>query len=141
VTERFEFFDHTADIGVRVYSNNLTRSFQNAAGAMYEALGRLHIPGRNRQKSVEVRAESAEDLLHDWLADLLYVIEANHVLDDKLEMHEVTSHHLKAILRGGVIDFAHSQTSEEINAITYHQLRVKSLPDGTWHATVIFDVS
>ena len=140
MTERFEFFDHTADIGARVYGSSLAELFENAARAMCEALGRLHKPESNRQKSVELQAESAEDLLHDWLADLLYEIEVNHVLYDDFEIHELTPHRLEATLRGGPIDFTRSQTNEEIKAVTYHQLRVESQPDGSWRATVIFDV-
>jgi SHS2 domain-containing protein len=140
VTNRFEFFDHTADIGVRIYGSSLAELFENAARAMYEALGRLHKPESNRQKSVELQAESAEDLLHDWLADLLYEVEVNHVLYDEFEMHELTPHGLKATLCGGAIDFARSQTNEEIKAVTYHQLRVESQPGGSWRAVVIFDV-
>ena len=140
MTERFEFFDHTADIGVRVYGNNLAELFENAARAMYEALGRLHKPESNRQKSVELQAESAEDLLHDWLADLLYEIEANHILYDEFEIHELTPLRLAVTVRGGTIDSAHSQANEEIKAVTYHQLRVESQPDGSWRAMVIFDV-
>jgi len=140
VTERFEFFDHTADIGVRVYGNSLAELFENAACAMYEALGRLHKPESNRQKSLKLEAESAEDLLHDWLADLLYEIEVNHILYDGFEIHELTPLHLAATLRGGPIDFTRSQTNEEIKAVTYHQLGVESQPDGSWRATVIFDV-
>jgi SHS2 domain-containing protein len=76
---------------------------------MYEALGRLHKPESNLHKSVELQAESTEDLLHDWLADLLYEIEVNHVLYDDFEIHELTPHRLKATLRGGPIDFTRSQ--------------------------------
>ncbi len=140
MTDRFEFFDHTADIGVRVYGNSLAELFENAASAMYEVLGRLHKPESNLHKSVDFQAESAEDLLHDWLADLLYEVEANHVLYDDFQFHELTPHRVKATLRGGPIDFTRSQTNEEIKAVTYHQLRVESQPDGSWRATVIFDV-
>ena len=140
MTDRFEFFDHTADIGVRVYGNSLAELFENAARAMYEALGQLHKPESNRQESVELQAESAEDLLHDWLADLLYEIEVNHVLYDDFEIHELTPHRLKATLRGGPIDFTRSQTNEEIKAVTYHQLRVESQSGDSWRAVVVFDV-
>lgn len=140
MTERFEFFDHTADIGVHVYGNSLAELFKNAARAMYEALGRLHKSESNLQKLVELQAESAEDLLHDWLAELLYEIEANHVLYDNFEIRELTPHRLKATLHGSRIDFTRSQTNEEIKAVTYHQLRVESQSDGSWRATVIFDV-
>jgi SHS2 domain-containing protein len=140
VSERFEFFDHTADIGVHVYGNSLAELFKNSAHATFEAVGRLYKTDSNLQKSVELEAESAEDLLHDWLADLLYEIEANHVLYDNFEIHELTPHRLKATLRGGAIDFTRSQTNEEIKAVTYHQLHVESQLDGSWRATVIFDV-
>lgn len=140
MTEPFEFFDHTADIGAHIYGRSLAELFENGARAMYETLGRLHKPETNRQKSVELQAESSEDLLHDWLADLLYEVEVNHVLYDNFEFHELTHRRLKATLRGGTIDFTRSQTNEEIKAVTYHQLRVESQPDGSWRATVIFDV-
>ena len=140
MTDRFEFFDHTADIGVRIYGKSLSELFENAARAMYEALGRLHQTGPNREKTIDLQTDSAEDLLHDWLADLLYEIEANHILYDEFEICELTLRRLTATLRGGTIDFTRSETNEEIKAVTYHQLRVESQPDGSWRATVIFDV-
>lgn len=140
MAERFEFFEHTADIGAHIYGRTPAELFENAARAMYEALGQLQKSGASIQKSVELEAATREDLLHDWLAELLYEVEANHVLYDDFTFLHLDSQKLKATLRGGTIDFTRSQTNEEIKAITYHQLRVESLPDGTWRATVIFDV-
>jgi SHS2 domain-containing protein len=140
VTDRFEFFDHTADIGVHIHGRSLAELFDNAAGALYEALGRLHKPKGALQKTIDLQAESLEDLLHDWLADLLYEIEVNHILYDHFEFRELTPSRLTATLSGGPIDFTRSETNEEIKAVTYHQLSVESQPDGSWRATVIFDV-
>ena len=140
MTDRFEFFDHTADIGVHIYGRNLAGLFENAASALHEALGRFHKTPAALQKTIDLQAESAEDLLHDWLTDLLYEIEASHILYDRFEFHDVTPLRLTATLHGGLIDFTRSQANEEIKAVTYHQLRVKSQPDGSWRATVIFDV-
>ena len=140
MTDRFEFFDHTADIGVHIYGRTLAELFENAARALHEALGRLHKTEGALQKAIDLHAESAEDLLHDWLAELLYEIEASHILYDHFDFHELTPLRLTATLRGGTIDFTRSQANEEIKAVTYHQLRVKSQPDGSWQATVIFDV-
>jgi SHS2 domain-containing protein len=138
--EPYEFFDHTADIGVHVLGRTLEELFTNAARAMYEALGQLQKTESRGPKSVEMKAGSLEDLLHDWLAELLYEVEANHVLYDEFEIRHVDSRSLQAALRGGAIDFARSQTNEEIKAVTYHQLRVEQTADGSWRATVIFDV-
>ena len=144
----YEFFDHTADIGARVYGRTLEELFTNAAHAMYEALGQLQKTESRSQKSIEMKAASLEDLLHDWLAELLYEVEANHALYDEIASLTVcgsgipaaTGFDLVARLQGSSIDFTRSQTSEEIKAVTYHQLRVEQLPDRTWRASVIFDV-
>lgn len=144
----YEFFDHTADIGVRVYGYTLEELFTNAAHAMYEALGQLQKTESRSQKSIQMKAASLEDLLHDWLAELLYEVEADHVLYDEIASLAVcesgvpaaTGFDLAAKLQGSSIDFARSQTNEEIKAVTYHQLRVEQLPDRTWRASVIFDV-
>ena len=46
----------------------------------------------------------------------------------------------EATLRGGPVDLDRSAARAEIKAVTYHQLRVAELSDGTWQATIIFDV-
>lgn len=138
--DRYEFFDHTADIGVRVYGASLEELFRHAAAALYNALGKFELADHAAQRFVKLRADSLEDLLHDWLAELLYDLEAHHVFYEQIEVTEVKHAYLAATLRGGTIDFPRSQTNEEIKAVTYHQLHVEQVADGTWRATVIFDV-
>ena len=136
----FEFFDHTADIGARVNGATLPELFGNAAGALYAAFGHLQKSGAARPKTVELAAETLEDLLHDWLAELLFEVETRHTAFDEIEMVVTPPGQLKATVRGRSIDFSRSQPRAEVKAVTYHQLRVEQLPDGSWQATVIFDV-
>src|SRR6266404_1934594 len=114
MAERFEFFEHTADIGARIYGGTLEELFRNAAAALFEAFGALQKSGTASQRSVELKAGSLEDLLHDWLSELLYEVEASHVLYDDFEFLHLNSQGLKVTLRGGPIDFYCSQTNEEI---------------------------
>ncbi len=139
VSQAFEFFEHTADIGVRVSGATLPELFSNAACAMYTALGELQRSKVGSQKSVTLQAESLEDLLHDWLQDLLFEVETRQMLYDEMAVM-IQAGRLTATLGGGKIDFARSQVWAEIKAVTYHQLRVEQKLDGTWQATVIFDV-
>jgi SHS2 domain-containing protein len=136
----YEFFEHTADIGVTAYGTTLSELFHNAVSAMYNALGKFELSSHDVQRTLNVQADSAEDLLHDWLAELLYELETHHVLYEQIDLTKVDRTSLSARLCGGTIDFARSQTNEEIKAVTYHQLRVEQTPDGTWRATMIFDV-
>jgi len=140
MSKPYEFFDHTADVGVHVSGGTLKELFTNAAAALYEALGQLEKSEIRDQKLLEIEAATPEDLLHDWLAELLYEVEVNHLLYDEVEITELTPQRMAATLYGGEIDFDRSQVNEEIKAITYHELRVEQLPDATWRATVIVDV-
>jgi len=136
----YEFFEHTADIGVHIYGATLEELFRNAAAALFNALGELKKTESVREKTLELQADSLEDLLHDWLTEMLYEIESTHILYDEVKFSSLTPLNLRATIRGAQIDFAKSKTNEEIKAITYHQLRVEQVENATWRATVILDV-
>jgi len=136
--KRFEFFEHTADIGVRVFGATLEELFVNAAAALYEAMGvRKKEEGRIR-KEIRIEAESAEDLLHDWLAELLFELSAHGVIFDEIQSATLNAQGFEATAKGGRADW--SEARAEVKAVTYHQLRVEQRADSSWMATVIFDV-
>jgi SHS2 domain-containing protein len=85
-------------------------------------------------------AGTTEDLLHDWLAELLFEAESRRVMYDQFRFTRIGPASLVCELGGRTIDFQRSQATEEIKAVTYHRLRVEQLPGGGWEATVIFDV-
>jgi SHS2 domain-containing protein len=138
--KRYEFFDHTADIGVHIYGATLPELFSNAAQAMYEVMGKLAKAESGKRREIKLEATTLEDLLHDWLTELLYDFAAHQVLYDRLDITEATPQRVVAIVSGSVVDFARSEPREEIKAVTYHKLRVEQTTDGRWQATIIFDV-
>lgn len=140
MAQGWEFFDHTADIGVHVTGATLNELFINAARAMYDAFGKLEQSNVRDQKPLTIEAATLEDLFHDWLAELLYDVETEHVVYDKFDIHELSPERISATLGGAEIDFTRSPENQEIKAVTYHQLRVEQLADNSWRATVIFDV-
>ncbi len=140
MSEKYEFFDHTADIGVHVYGATLPELFINAAQAIYEVMGSLAKGKDRRENSMKLEDQTLENLLHDWLTELLYEVDANRVLYDEFEFVQLDATRLTAIIRGGPIDFARSEPRDEIKAVTYHQLCVEQTTNGRWRATVIFDV-
>jgi SHS2 domain-containing protein len=134
----YEFFEHTADIGVRVHGRTLEELFINAAAAFYEAQGRFTLSSRATRR-VEVEAPSTDELLVRWLAELLYLLSAEGACFDRFKIEFTGGGRLSAEIEGGPVDFSRSEVHEEIKAVTYHQLEVKQTGEG-WTATVIFDV-
>ncbi len=141
MTREYEFFDHTADVGVRVFGATLPELFAHAAAALYAAMGRFELaPEPAATRRLRLTSANLEELLHDWLADLLYDFSTGPTLYREFRFTELGPAGLTAELRGGRVDYARSETHEEIKAVTYHRLAVTRQADGSWLATVILDV-
>jgi SHS2 domain-containing protein len=136
----YEFFEHTADIGVRVHGADQAELFTNAAQALYATLGRWELSTERRELAIELEAADVADLLHDWLGELLFVFETQGLVLDRFEFAPLSAHHLRARCSGAVVDQARFEPHLEIKAVTYHQLQARQEPDGQWVAQVIFDV-
>ena len=77
-------------------------------------------------------------LLLDWLNELLYCFEREHLLLAEFDI-SFDSHGLKASARGEPLDAERHEPSHEIKAITYHEFEVKQTENG-WQARFIVDI-
>jgi SHS2 domain-containing protein len=135
----FEFFDHTADLGLRVRAADLDGLFAEAGRALFSAvvedLGTVVAPQR-----LEVRLDGTdkEYLLFDWLKTLLYHFDAEHILLSRFEV-KVGADGLEGAAWGEPMDRSRHEMNHEVKAITYHGLKVEKTADG-WLAEVIVDI-
>ena len=135
----YEFFDHTADLGLRVRATNLNDLFADAATALFAAIvDDLDSVRHERELEIEIVGTDREYLLFDWLRELLYRFDADHLLLSKFQV-EVGESGLKAKTWGEQIDATRHVLSHEVKAITYHALRVERV-DEEWIAEVIVDI-
>ena len=135
----YEHFEHTADLGLRVRAPDLDTLFAEAAEALFAAIAEDLAAVRPLQR-VEVRlsGDDRDYLLFDWLKELLYRFDAEHLLFARFAVH-VDDHGLSGMAWGEPLDPARHVLSHEVKAITYHDLRVEPTPDG-WQAEVIVDI-
>ena len=89
-------------------------------------------------RTITLAAAEPAYLLFDWLKELLFRFEAEHLLFSRFEV-QVTEGGLKANVWGEPIDWERHVLSHEVKAITYHGLKVEQTPDG-WLAEVIVDI-
>jgi SHS2 domain-containing protein len=135
----FEIFDHTADLGIRVCADELSGLFEEAGRALFSVL--LTNPDAVRpQERIELEIETSDqaDLLHDWLAELLYRFEAERFVAVRFDV-ELAEAGLRAVVHGEQLDPARHEPDTEVKAVTYHGLKIE--PDGPgWLAEVILDI-
>lgn len=135
----YEYFEHTADLGIRVRAADVNGLFADAATALFAAVvDGLDSVRLTQPVEVAVEGTDLEYLLFDWLRELLFRFDADHLLLARFDV-AVQESGLKATAWGEPIDAARHVLSHEVKAITYHGLRVEKEDDG-WIAEVIVDI-
>ena len=140
--KRYEYLEHTGDIGIRAYGSTLEELFINAAQGLLESIADLSTVGTTKQTQIEVSAESLEELMVAWLDELNFRHEVEEIFFQRVELRKISEapYRLVAVAYGEPVDFAKHIVYTEIKSITYHQLIVEQLPDNRWMAQVIFDL-
>ena len=135
----YEFFEHTADLGLRVRAADLDTLFAAAARALFAAIvDNLDEVQPLQQVEVRQAGTDREYLLFDWLRVLLYRFDAEHLVFGRFEVH-VTADGLTGRAWGEPLDPARHELGHEVKAITYHGLRVEPEAGG-WLAEGIVDI-
>ncbi len=135
----YETFEHTADLGLRVRAPDLDTLFAEAGRALFSAVVEdLSTVRPERRVEVRLAGEEREYLLFDWLKELLYHFDAEHLLLGRFEAH-VGPDGLTGAAWGEPLDRSRHDLEHEVKAITYHGLRVEPEGDG-WLAEVIVDI-
>lgn len=135
----YETFDHTADIGIRVRAAELNELFADAARGLFAAIvANLDDVLPVQQISFRVSGDRLDDLLFDWLAELLYTFDTRRLVFSDFHA-EVVNNGLTATARGEPMDRSRHEMDMEVKAITYHGLKVERQGDG-WLAEFIVDI-
>ncbi len=151
----WRFLDHTADVGVEIAAPGPRRLFAEALAAFTDTvtvLDRVE-PREERRLRVAVRAgrTALEDLMVEWLGELLYLFETENLLfrEAEVDLPGFGRHHpdgatgeavLTATARGERYEPDRHPIKVLVKGVTYHQLEVREVPGEGWRARVIFDI-
>ena len=135
----YEWFEHTADLGLRVRAPELETLFRDAARGLVAMVAEPEPSGRpERRREFRLEAPSLDLLLFDWLAELLVVIDVEHVLLGDFAV-AIEGHRLRASASEFELDPRRYRLLREVKAITYHGLKVEPTAEG-FLAEVIVDI-
>jgi SHS2 domain-containing protein len=144
--QTYIFFDHTADIGVEISGRTKKELFANAANALFDILienldskGKSTEKTQKRQKTVTVNGTDVEDLLINFLREILYLFNGAGWVVSHCKITECGNKKLMAQLMGEPFNKKRHSIKTEIKAVTYSGLNVEKQESG-WRARVIFDV-
>ncbi|MGQ9631716.1 MAG: archease [bacterium] len=126
--ERFELFDHTADIGLRAFGSDMRELFANAAYGMFSILADLQSVEAKVTHMFDVRASDVKELLVAWLNELLYTYEVRELIFKEFEILRLSNTNLVANALGEPIDITRHIIKAEIKTATYHKVTIGKVP-------------
>ncbi len=134
----FRIIEHTADIGIEAYGKTLEEAFENAAKGMFSIM-----TGGGKIESKIVREikipfdMDAEQLLVDWLSELLYIRDVEHLVFGEFDVK--IDKELVGKAYGEEYSIEKHGYGMEIKAVTYHMLEVKKDKKG-YVVRCLFDI-
>ncbi len=128
----FEYFDVTAEVGIRAWGRTVSEAFAEAARALFALMVNIRTVRPQRTFSVEVSAESLELLLADWLNRLVLERDRTGCVFSEFRV-TVTPQEQGFVLRGEIagepLDRARHDPRIDVKAVTYNNLHVLQQSD------------
>ena len=137
--KKYEFFDHTADMGLRIYGPSLAGLFENAGFALFDVLTDTARVSPRQARRFELRRDNVEELLVEWLGSLLYEFDARGLLFSQFSVEHIDGLSLAASAHGERFEPGLHELKTAVKAVTYHGLSVRQ-KNGLWQATVVIDL-
>ncbi|MEJ2627545.1 MAG: archease [bacterium] len=142
----FDIIDHTADVAIKVWADNLVDLFTEAAKAMVFMVADRTTIKIKEKRSVRLEAESREELFLRWLKEILYIMEKEEVIfsDFHIENNNFSSdedfpYFIQAVLKGEKVNPVRHGICTEIKAVTRHNFFLKK-EEKLWKTFVLFDI-
>ncbi|MFO8109144.1 MAG: archease [Thermoplasmata archaeon] len=134
----YKQFEHTADIGLEAWGDNLEKAFQEAAKGMFDVFTDIDTVEPREKHEIKAASDSLETLLVDFLSEFVFMFEVKSMLfcEFQVRIQESKEFTLEAVCRGEEIDLDKHPLDTAIKAVSYHEILV----DREGKIRVIFDV-
>jgi len=140
--KKFEILEHKADLKIKVFGKTKEELFENAMVGMFEA-AKYEMTKRlttrrltTKRLTIKIKSIDLPSLLVDFLSEVLYLAETKKLVFKKVEFKKFTENEIEANLTGNPL----KRMGVHIKGVTYHELDICQKKDGTWQATILFDI-
>ncbi|HDK26426.1 MAG TPA: archease [Candidatus Atribacteria bacterium] len=134
----YEYIEHTADLGFRVYGETLKELFESAIEAVMESM--VERKGSSEKKEMEYSdiADTYEDLLVDLLSEIIFQVEVENKVFVDWNV-EINDKRIDAQLVYEEFDPRIHNLKLEIKSVTYHNLKIRK--EGKYYiAEIVCDI-
>ena len=148
-TDKYDYFDVTADIGFYAYGKSIEEAYENAGLAMFNVITDISKVKKEESREFEIVSEDLVSLLYDYLEELLFLqdteflffsdfkVNIEKIVDD--ESSNLENYKLTCFACGEEIDWNVHSPKSEVKSITFHKMCVKE-DNGVFKLRAILDL-
>jgi SHS2 domain-containing protein len=141
--EEYIFLDDiaTADVAIESRGDTLEELFAASAMATFEVMVDISGIQPKSKKTLHLENSEIDGLLFDWLAELIYLKDAEFMLFGKydIKITKNRNYQLDAEIFGEEINQSKHDLRCDVKAITFHLFEVYE-KDGKWISRFILDI-
>src|ERR671923_170033 len=136
---RYRITPRQSELAVKVVGSSQADLFANSAFALFDVMTEIDKIEIKDRLPLEVEGADRDDLMVNWMRELLYLYQGSGYLLKEFQIREVKDTLVKAEVAGEKIDPDRHEIKREIAAVAYHQSRMTKTGN-QWTAQLIFEV-
>ncbi len=141
MTERYRFFDHTADVLFEAYGTSFEEALENAAQALLHTIADVEKAVPTESVPIHAKARNLDELVAYVLSDLVAERDARGLFFTSFKVESLTKNrggfHLSGHAKG--IAMTLDRGLMDVKAVTHHETRAFE-KEGIWTVRVLLDI-
>jgi SHS2 domain-containing protein len=137
--KKYRLTTRQSELAVKVTGGSQADLFANSAFALFDVMSDVEKIEIKERLPLEVEGADRDDLLVNWMRELLYLYQGSGYLLKEFVIREVKDTSVKAEVCGEKVDPDRHEMKQEIAAVAYHQSRMTKTGN-QWTAQLIFEV-
>jgi SHS2 domain-containing protein len=128
-----------SELAVRITGGSQADLFSNSAFALFDVMAHVDKIEIKERMTLEVEGTDRDDLMVNWMRELLYLYQGSGYLLKEFNIGEVRDTLVKAEVCGEKIDPDRHEIKQEIGSVASHKSRMEKTGN-QWTAQVIFEL-
>ena len=137
--KNYRITTHQNELAVRIVGNSQADLFANSGFALFDVMSDIDKIEATERLSLEVEGSDRDDVMVNWIRELLYLYQGGGYLLKEFKINEVNDTSVKAEVAGEKIDPDRHEIKQEIAAVAFHKSRMQKTGN-RWIAQVIFEI-
>ncbi|MFP3165551.1 MAG: archease [Acidianus sp.] len=138
--KKFEFFDNTADVGIKAYGRTLEEAFENSALAVFEVMTDTSKVDPVEERKVTIDGIDLENLLYRWIESLLVYYDSELMLFSKFKVKiDQDNMRLEGEAWGEKFNEEKHEKRTLVKAMTYSLMSINKVGD-MYEITFVVDI-